>query len=74
MAGSAAAAGLEDKHWLCPIEDRRRLDSKREGMIEGFSLGNYVLLVDYTARLYRKLQTGCLHCHGPLTLSRTRCS
>jgi hypothetical protein len=26
-AGSAAAAGLEESHGLCPIEDRRRLDS-----------------------------------------------
>ena len=60
-AGSAAAAGLEESHWLCPIEDRRRLDSAREGMIEGFSLGNYLLLVDYTARLYRE---------GKATLSR----
>ena len=32
------AAGLEDSLWLCPIEDRRRLDSSREGMLEGFSL------------------------------------
>jgi hypothetical protein len=44
----------KEKHWLCPIEDRRRLDSGREGMIEGSSLGNYVLLVDYTALLYRE--------------------
>ncbi len=40
--------------WLCPVEDRRRLDSAREGMIEGFSLGNYLLLVDYTGRLFRE--------------------
>jgi hypothetical protein len=39
---------------LCPIEDRRRLDSCREGMLHGFSLGSYFLLVDYTGRLYRK--------------------
>ncbi len=39
-AGSNAAAGLEETHWLCPIEDRRRLGSPREGMLEGFSLGN----------------------------------
>jgi hypothetical protein len=51
---SQQAAGLEENHWLCPVEDRRRIDSGREGMIEGFSLGNYVLLVDYTARLYRE--------------------
>jgi hypothetical protein len=42
VAGSAAASGLEEGHWPCPIEDRRRLDSKREGMVEGFSLGNYL--------------------------------
>jgi hypothetical protein len=53
-AGSAAAAGLEESHWLCPIEDRRRLDSAREGMVEGFSLGNNLLLVDHTARLFRE--------------------
>jgi hypothetical protein len=54
VAGSAAAQGLEEGLWLCPIEDRRRLDSRREGMLEGFSLGNYLLLVDFTARLYRE--------------------
>ena len=53
-AGSAGAGGLEEGHWLCPIEDRRRLDSQREGMLEGFSLANYLLLVDFTARLYRE--------------------
>jgi hypothetical protein len=54
VAGSAASAGLEDAHWLCPIEDRRRIDSSREGMIEGFSLGSYLLLVDYTGRFFRE--------------------
>jgi hypothetical protein len=27
VAGSEAAAGLEESLWLCPIEDRRGLDS-----------------------------------------------
>jgi hypothetical protein len=54
VAGSRAATGLEESLWLCPIEDRRRLDSKREGMIEGFSLGSYLLVVDYTGRLFRE--------------------
>ena len=54
VAGSVAAAGLEESLWLCPIEDRRRLDSCREGMLEGFSLGSYFLLVDYTGRLFRE--------------------
>ena len=53
VAGSNASAGLEESHWLCPIEDRRRLDSPREGMLEGISLGSYLLLVDYTGRLFR---------------------
>jgi hypothetical protein len=53
VAGSQAAAGLEESLWLCPIEDRRRLDSSREGMLEGFSLGSYLLLVDYSGRLFR---------------------
>jgi REP element-mobilizing transposase RayT len=53
VAGSNASAGLEESHWLCPIEDRRRLDSSREGMLEGFSLGNYLLVVDYTGRFFR---------------------
>jgi REP element-mobilizing transposase RayT len=53
VAGSRASAGLEETIWLCPIEDRRRLDSSREGMLEGLSLGSYLLVVDYTGRLFR---------------------
>jgi len=53
VAGSCASAGLEESLWLCPIGDRRGLDSSREGMLEGFSLGRYLLLVDYTGRLFR---------------------
>jgi hypothetical protein len=34
VAGSRAAAGAEDSLWLCPIEDRRGLNSTREGMIQ----------------------------------------
>ena len=54
VAGSRAAAGLEASLWLCPIEDRRLLDSTREGMVAGFPLGSYALLVDYTGRLFRE--------------------
>jgi hypothetical protein len=53
VAGSHAAAGLQESLWLCPIEDRRGLDSTREGMLQGISLGSYVKLVDYTGRLFR---------------------
>jgi len=48
------ARDVEEKLWLCPVEDRRRRGSAREGMLEGFSLGNYLLLVDYTSRLHRQ--------------------
>ncbi len=53
VAGSNSSAGLEESIWLCPIEDRHNVDSRREGMLEGFSLGSYLLLVDYTGRLFR---------------------
>jgi len=51
VAGSASSAGLEENIWLCPIEDQCGLDSPREGMMERFSLGSYLPLVDYTGRL-----------------------
>jgi hypothetical protein len=54
IAGSRAAAGLEDALWLVPIEDRRGLDSTREGMLAGFTLGNYLMLVEHTGRLVRE--------------------
>ena len=54
VAGSEASSGLEDALWLCPVEDRRPLDSTREGMLEGFPLGSYLLLVDHTSRLFRE--------------------
>ena len=37
----------------CPIEDRRWLDSAREGMLEGLSLGNYLLCPIGTLPSYR---------------------
>ena len=46
--------GLGEALWLCPIEGRRRLDSTCEGMIEGFLLGNDLLLADYAGRLSRE--------------------
>ena len=54
VAGSRASAGLEESLWLAPIEDRRGLDSARAGMIQGFPLGSYVKLVEYTGRLFRR--------------------
>ena len=49
----AVCGGLEEELWLVPIEDRRRLDSVREGMLETLTLGNYLKLVDYTGRLLK---------------------
>jgi REP element-mobilizing transposase RayT len=54
VAGSKAAGKLEESHWLCPVEDLRPKGSPREGMLAGFSLGSYLLLVDYTGRLFRE--------------------
>jgi hypothetical protein len=64
VSGSRAAGNLEQDHWLVPLEDRRRTRSfppsgstsqgPREGMLESFSLGSYLLLVDYTGRLFRQ--------------------
>jgi hypothetical protein len=48
------AGAIRWRAWPCPIEDRRELDSPREGMIPGFSLGSYVKLVDHTSRLFRE--------------------
>jgi REP element-mobilizing transposase RayT len=54
VAGSKAAGRLEEAHWLCPVEDLRPKGSPREGMVSGFSLGSYLLLVDYTSRIVRE--------------------
>lgn len=54
VAGSRAAGRLEELHWLCPLEDRRRQGASREGVLEGLSLGSYLLLVDYTGCLVRQ--------------------
>ncbi len=54
MAGSDASAGLEEAIWLCHVEDRRKLDSSREGVVGGVSLGNHLLPVEYTGRLFRE--------------------
>lgn len=54
MQGSRSLGRFEESHWLCPLDDTRRKGSGREGMLEGFSLGSYLLLVDYTSRLWRE--------------------
>ncbi len=53
VASSSTSDRFEESHWLCPMEDLRAKGADREGMLKGFSLGSYLLLVDYTGRLYR---------------------
>jgi len=53
VAATAVTEGLERDLWLIPIEDRRKQGALREGMREGFTLGQYLMLVDYTSRLVR---------------------
>jgi len=53
VAATAVSDRLERDLWLIPIEDRRKQGSLREGMREGFTLGQYLMLVDYTSRLVR---------------------
>ena len=47
---SSLSFSLEDDQWLIPIDARRSIDSDREGLIEGLTLGNYLLLVEQTGR------------------------
>lgn len=57
ITGSNAAQDLEETLWLIPVEDRRRIDSEREGMLAGFTLGNYLQLVEHTGRMWRAGKT-----------------
>lgn len=58
LVASNKIGNSEQDHWLIPFEDRRphtnsKPTSSREGMLEKFTLGNYLILVDYTGRLCR---------------------
>jgi len=57
VAATAVADGLESDLWLIPIEDRRKQGALREGIRVGFTLGQYLMLVDYTSRLVRDGKT-----------------
>ncbi|MCY3010830.1 MAG: hypothetical protein NTY42_13395 [Planctomycetota bacterium] len=54
VAAQSVSGEVEDSLWLVPIEDRQRHGSSRRGFAEGFTLGQYLLLVDYTSRVVRK--------------------
>ena len=51
--GVAACRDMEAGSWLCPIEDRRSEGEERTGLLDGFSLGSYLLLLDETSRIIR---------------------
>ena len=53
IAAVRVSGGLEDDLWLVPIEDRREQGAMREGMRSGFSLGQYLMLVEYSGRMLR---------------------
>jgi hypothetical protein len=48
------AGDVEQDHWLCPLDDRRQQGAGREGMLPGFSLPKYLLLVNHSATLFRE--------------------
>jgi len=54
VAAAKLAAELDEDHWLCPINDTRASGGERIGLLEGFSLGSYLQLVDWTSRLFRE--------------------
>ncbi len=54
VSGVLLGRGIEADSWLCPIEDSRHTGSLRSGLLPDFSLGSYLLLVDYTSRLLRE--------------------
>lgn len=51
--GAQRCRGMETGLWLCPIEDRRAQGESRTGLLDGFSLGSYLLLLDASSRLVR---------------------
>jgi hypothetical protein len=72
VAGIKQSRGLEAGLWLCPIEDRRRQRGGRAGLMEGFSLGTYLQLVEYTSRLARSGKARVSQ-EVPTILDRLRC-
>ncbi len=54
IMASQNASKMEEALWLNPIEDRRKHGSFREGLIETFPLGCYLLLLDHVSRMRRE--------------------
>lgn len=54
VSAQQVSEGIEQDHWLVPIEDQRRRGATREGIKEGFTLGQYLMLVDCMSRSVRE--------------------
>ena len=54
VAAQRVSEGIEQSHWLIPIEDQRTRGSIREGIKEGFTFGQYLMLVDCMSRTVRE--------------------
>lgn len=54
VAAQQASEGIEDDQWLIPIEDRRERGGARAGIKSGFTLGQYLMLVDGMSRCVRE--------------------
>jgi hypothetical protein len=54
VAAQRISEGIEQSHWLVPIEDQRAGGSLREGIKEGFTFGQYLMLVDCMSRTVRE--------------------
>jgi len=48
-----AAAKLEEQMWLCPLAGTVDPNGPHQGLLDGFSLAQYLQLVDWTSRLLR---------------------
>jgi hypothetical protein len=53
VAAHHVSEGVENGCWLIPIEDQHCQGGTREGFKEGFTLGQYLMLVDCTSRAVR---------------------
>lgn len=49
-----AATGLEEQLWLCPLAGTVDASGHYAGLLEGFSLAQYLQLVDWTSRFVRE--------------------
>jgi hypothetical protein len=54
VAAQRVSEGIDQDHWLVPIEDKRSQGSKREGIKQGFTVGQYLMLVDCMSRSVRE--------------------